>query len=438
MKTYYIETLGCPKNEVDSEMMGQLLTQEGLVGVDSPEEADLLVVNTCAFIAPAREESYELLRELARRKKPGQKLVAAGCLSQRYAERLYGRVSGLDAVIGTRTWSDIGSIVRALDKSKAQVTRVSDEGNLVHSVQRANPFASAYLKIADGCNAACAYCAIPLIKGKQQSKPIDQIIREAIELYEQGAQEIVLIAQNTTAYGRDLGMKDGLPDLLDAICEAVPELPWLRILYTYPQDITPRLIETVARQQQVVNYLDLPLQHGDASVLRAMRRPDDVDAVRKLIGDIRLAIPNVALRTTFIVGFPNETEQAFENLLAMIRELKLDRMGAFIYSREEGTPAYEMGDPLPDEIKKERLAEVMSLQQEISLAKNKSLVGEYIEVLVDDVEDGISLARSYRDAPEIDGLVLIPIELPIGAMLPVRIIEAQEYDLVGMPDLIED
>jgi len=438
MKTYYIETLGCPKNEVDSEMMGQLLAQEGLTSTDSAQDADLVIVNTCAFIAPAREESFGLLRELAKGKRPGQKLVAAGCLAQRYAEQLYERVAGLDAIIGTRNWHDIGSLMRTLEQTKTTVTRVAKDGDLVCSAPRANTYASAYLKIADGCNASCAYCAIPLIKGKQQSKPIEQVVHEALELYEQGAQEIVLTAQNTTAYGRDLSMKDGLPHLLDAICEALPNLPWIRILYTYPQDITPLLIETIARQKQVVNYLDLPLQHGDASVLHAMRRPDDVDAVRKLIGDIRQAIPDIALRTTFIVGFPNETEQAFENLLRLIRELELDRVGAFTYSREEGTPAYEMGDPITQEVKEARLDRVMSLQQEISLTKNADLVGKYLEVLVDGVDEGVSLARSYRDAPEIDGLVIIPMELPVGAMLPVKITEAQEYDLVGMPDLIED
>lgn len=430
---YRIATLGCPKNDVDSEMMGELLRQAGHSPVDSNRRADVLIVNTCAFVHDAREESYGALRELAARKRRGQFLVAAGCLAQRYAAEIYRQVPGVDAVLGTQSWPEITGILESLQRSKrSRPTIVEHSEALITSVpRRPATGVSAYLKIADGCSAACAFCAIPLIKGPQHSKPQEEILREARELVDQGVREIILIAQNTSAYGRDLGKRDALPGLLEAICEGVPGLEWLRILYAYPQDVSPRLVETMARLPQVLPYVDLPLQHAHPDVLRRMRRPADVDAVRRLIADLRGAMPDIALRTTFIVGFPGETEEEFAALLAFIEEVRFDRVGVFAYSQETGTPAAEMADQVPAEVVADRYERAMVLQQGISLARNEEQVGRVLRVLLEGSGEGLTVGRSYRDAPEIDGLILMPGEYEAGGFADVRITAAQEYDLVG-------
>ena len=430
---YRIATLGCPKNDVDSEMMGELLRQAGHSPVDSNRRADVLIVNTCAFVHDAREESYGALRELAARKRRGQFLVAAGCLAQRYAAEIYRQVPGVDAVLGTQSWPEITGILESLQRSKrSRPTIVEHSEALITSVpRRPATGVSAYLKIADGCSAACAFCAIPLIKGPQHSKPQEEILREARELVDQGVREIILIAQNTSAYGRDLGKRDALPGLLQTICDGVPGLEWLRILYAYPQDVSPRLVEAMARLPQVLPYVDLPLQHAHPDVLRRMRRPADVDAVRRLIADLRGAMPDIALRTTFIVGFPGETEEEFAALLAFIGEVRFDRVGVFAYSQETGTPAAEMADQVPAEVVAERYERAMVLQQGISLERNEEQVGRVLRVLLEGSGEGLTVGRSYRDAPDIDGLVLIPGEYEAGGFADVRITAAQEYDLVG-------
>ncbi len=429
---YQILTLGCPKNDVDAEMMGQLLREAGHVPEASIRRADLLVVNTCAFVHDARDESYGVLRELAAAKRRGQFLVAAGCLAQRYAGEIYRQVPGVDAVLGTQSWPQVADLLRALQndrRSRPTIAGVSDL--LVTSVARRPTASTAYLKIADGCSATCAFCAIPLIKGPQRSKPQGDILREVRELVDQGVREIVLIAQNSTAYGRDLGRGDALPGLLEEICAAAPTLDWLRILYAYPQDISPRLIETMARLPQVCHYVDLPLQHAHPDVLRRMRRPSDVDAVRRLLEDLRAAMPDMALRTTFIVGYPGETEDEFAALLAFLEEERFDKVGAFAYSREEGTRAADLPDQVPAEVAAERLERAMLAQQGISRQRNEAQVGRTLRVLVEGSSEGLSVGRSYRDAPEIDGLVLIAGEQEPRAFVQARVTSAQEYDLVA-------
>lgn len=429
---YQILTLGCPKNDVDAEMMGQLLREAGHVPEASVRRADLLIVNTCAFVHDARDESYGVLRELAAAKRRGQYLVAAGCLAQRYAGEIYRQVPGVDAVLGTQSWPQVADLLRALQsdrRSRPTIAGVSDL--LVTSVARRPTASTAYLKIADGCSATCAFCAIPLIKGPQRSKPQDHILREVRELVDQGVREIVLIAQNSTAYGRDLGLGDALPGLLEEICAAAPTLDWLRILYAYPQDISPRLIETMARLPQVCHYVDLPLQHAHPDVLRRMRRPSDVDAVRRLLEDLRAAMPDMALRTTFIVGYPGETEDEFAALLAFLEEERFDKVGVFAYSREDGTRAADLPDQVPAEVAAERLERAMLAQQGISRQRNEEQVGRTLRVLLEGSSEGLSVGRSYRDAPEIDGLVLIAGEQEPGAFVQARVISAQEYDLVA-------
>jgi len=430
---YHIVTLGCPKNEVDSEMMGALLRSAGHGESPTPRRADVVIVNTCSFVRDARDESYGALRELAARKRPGQFLVAAGCLAQRYADVIYQQVPGVDAVLGTQSWPRITEVLRALaQEPRDHVTIAGPADMLVTSVhRRPGSGASAYLKIADGCSASCAFCAIPLIKGRQRSKPPEEILREARELAAQGVREIVLIAQNTTAWGRDLGLRDALPGLLEALSAQAPAAHWLRILYAYPQDVSPRTIAAMASLPSVCHYLDLPLQHAHPDVLRRMGRPSDVDAVHRLLSDLRTAMPDVALRTTFIVGYPGETEAEFEALLAFMAAERFDKVGIFAYSREDGTHAAALPDQVPVEVTAQRYERAMQTQQSISLTRNVEQVGRTLEVLLEGSAQGLSVGRSYRDAPEIDGLVLIPGEKEPGQFVQARVTGAQEYDLVA-------
>ncbi len=431
---FYITTLGCPKNDTDSEMMQELLRQEGYQAASSPDGADIVIVNTCGFIAPARQESLGLLRELAQQKKRGQLLIAAGCLAQRMGEALNSQVPGIDAIIGTRSWPEIAALLKEIQRTQRRpFVHVREQGNLVASVRRRPRQVSAYLKIADGCDAACAFCAIPLIKGPQVSKPRSEILREARELVAQGTREIILIAQDTTAYGRDLGDPEGLPGLLHAIASQTPGLRWLRILYAYPQHISPELIEAMATLDPVCHYLDLPLQHGHPDVLRRMRRPHDIDQALRTIEALRQAMPDIALRTTFIVGYPGETEAEFSALLDLMSTVQFDKVGIFCFSPEEGTLAATLPNQVPHEVAQERYQRAMLHQQQISLARNRAQIGRRLTVLIEGQGDGLSVGRSYRDAPEIDGLVLLPGQLLVGTFVETRIVDAQPYDLVGQP-----
>ena len=432
---FYIETLGCPKNQVDSEMMATLLESEGHIQAAEPDDADIVIVNTCGFIEPARAETIEVLREFSQAKAQGQLLVAAGCMPQRYHREILEMVPGVDALIGTQSWPEIADLLRDLETRPSvnvRPTRIQEAGRIITSLPRqATMGATAYLKIADGCDAACGYCTIPIIKGPQRSKTPQDIVREARELDEQGVLEIVLIAQDTTSYGRDLGTRDGLPNLLRRVAKAVPDLPWLRIMYAYPQHITPKLISTMASLEPMCHYLDMPLQHGHPDVLRRMRRPHDLDQVRGTIAALREAMPDISLRSTFIVGYPGETDAEFEALLAFMEEIAFDKVGVFAFSLEPDTHAATLPDRVPAEVIAERYDRAMRLQQEISLARNEEQIGWQMAVLIEGVGDGISVGRSYRDAPEVDGLVLIEQELTVGRFYQVEIIAAEEYDLVG-------
>lgn len=450
---YYLLSLGCSKNTVDSESIAQILNYHGMKGVSAPNAAEVVIVNTCGFISAAKEESIAALRELVEQKRGDQMVIAAGCLAQRYGATLVQEVPGLDGVIGTRRWMDIFDFIRRLRARKhpeplyhlptdAAVVGLDERGVLRASVQGA----SAYLKIADGCRRPCAFCAIPKIKGTAVSRPPEVIVAEAVRLQAMGVKEILLIAQDTTDYGYDLGLKDGLAHLLEAIVAAAPHIPWIRIMYAYPGYVTERLIETMASHPQILPYLDMPLQHGHRETLKRMKRPAKVEWVYETLGHMREKIPQLAVRTTFIVGYPGETDEEFEGLLQLVRDLQFDRVGAFQYSYEIGTPSATLPNHVPDDVKQARWEQLMALQQGISLAKNQALVGKTLDVLVEghgvgEDEDGqmasdtISLGRSYRDAPEIDGYVLIEGELPIGEIVPVRVSGATTYDLIATPDL---
>ncbi|HET90398.1 MAG TPA: 30S ribosomal protein S12 methylthiotransferase RimO [Chloroflexi bacterium] len=436
---FYLVSLGCPKNLVDSVGLATLLEQAGHIAVNTPEEATLLIVNTCGFIEPARAESRQVLRDLTQARQPGQQIVAAGCYAQRFPYELAQAIPGLDGLIGTRHWMDIVPFIEQIAIASRPVFHSpspAPSGRDPSLQQPALPRiavqeASAYLKLADGCRRSCAFCAIPLIKGPAVSRPPEAILADARWLAEQGVREINLIAQDTTDYGRDLGLRQGLTGLLEQLVTETPEVDWIRIMYAYPSRIKDRLIETIARHPQILPYLDLPLQHAHPDVLRRMRRPSDIMQVCRTIERLRSRMPEIALRTTFLVGFPGESEEEFELLLDFVYEMEFDRVGVFVYSHEEGTPAAELEDDVPPEVKEERRERLMELQQPISLARNQALVGQTLDVLVEGLGEGLSVGRSYRDAPEIDGLVLVQAELPVGEILPVRITAALEYDLVG-------
>ncbi len=418
--------------------MATLLQIEGHSYTENPDDADFLIVNTCGFIGPAKDESILVLNELAARKRSDQRLIAAGCLTQRYGVAVAQQVSGIDGIIGTRRWMDIVQLVQHFrDQDHPEplyhLPDVSQTGMDEKDVLRASvQGVSAYLKIADGCRRPCAFCAIPLIKGSLVSRPLEVILDEAQQLDQSGIRELILIAQDTTDYGHDLGMKNGLTELLERLVKRIPNIDWIRVLYAFPGYVTDELIEVMATYPQILHYLDIPLQHGHPAVLKRMRRPANIEWVYKTVEKMRMVMPDLAIRTTFIVGYPGETEQEFQTLLDFVADLRFDRVGAFTFSFEPGTDSESLGDPIPEEVKQERRDRLMLLQQRISLEKNQTFVGETLPVLVEGVGDGISLGRSYRDAPEIDGMVMIESEVPVGEILPIRITGAMVYDLVGV------
>jgi ribosomal protein S12 methylthiotransferase len=447
-KTFHFVSLGCSKNTVDSQSMAQLLAGEGYRAVANPARASVLIVNTCGFIGPAKEESLQVLGELAANKRKGQVLIAAGCLTQRYGQEVARQVPGIDGILGTRRWMDIVEVVKSLRRGKhpepvyhlpeAATVGTDERGALRVALQGA----SAYIKIADGCRRPCAFCAIPLIKGTAVSRPLEAILEEASLLQEMGARELILIAQDTTDYGHDLGVKDGLANLLEKMVETLQTsesstrgtqagVDWIRIMYAYPGYVTDRLVEVMASSPMIVPYLDMPLQHAHPGTLRRMRRPANIEWVYRTLEKMRQAMPELALRTTFIVGYPGETEDEFQTLMEFIREIRFDRVGAFKFSFEPGTSSEPLGDPIPEEVKQERWERLMELQQGISLEKNQAFVGRKLDVLIEGQGDGITLGRTYRDAPEIDGMVLIEGDIPAGEMVPVQITGALTYDLSG-------
>jgi ribosomal protein S12 methylthiotransferase len=453
---FHLVSLGCAKNTVDSDSMAQLLMRDGYRGTEDPEKADVLIVNTCGFIGPAKDESFDVLRELAEIKRDDQILIAAGCLTQRYGAEVAQKVPGVDGVLGTRRWMDIIQVVRELRNGlhpeplyhlpgEAETVGRDEQDALRASVAGA----SAYLKIADGCRRPCAFCAIPLIKGTAVSRPVEIILDEARRLRDAGVRELILIAQDTTDYGHDLGMKDGLAILLEQLTDAVPDMDWIRIMYAYPGYVTDRLIEVMAERKQILPYLDMPLQHAHPKTLYRMRRPSNIEWVHKTLARMRDAFANpstgsgrrLAIRTTFIVGYPGETDEEYQALVDFVDEIRFDRVGTFQFSFEEGTTSAPLGDPISASVKQERFEHLMELQQGISMQVNQSYVGKTLDVLVEGFDNGISVGRSYRDAPEIDGLVFIEGKLEIGQIVPVRITGAMAYDLTGVPakkvDMIE-
>lgn len=463
---FFIQTLGCAKNTADSEGIEAILERAGFESAASPEDADVIIVNTCGFLQASRQESLEAMRALGQNKHDGQLLIAAGCLVSRYGEDVKHQVPSVDGVIDAGRWLAMPRFIEYL-RAHEQTAYGKADGetwfeeayiNLPRSQLPARSVTdymprhahgpSAFLKIADGCDRPCAFCIIPAIKGGHRSKPMDDVIAEARDLGAQGVQEIVLVAQDTTAYGWDWGQRDVLATLMERMCNEVQGLNWLRLMYAYPGHVTPRLVRVMAAYPQIVHYLDIPLQHGDGRVLHRMKRPNPV-ATKRMLDDLRTAMPDLAIRTTFIVGFPGETEQEFEGLLDFIEEEQFDRVGIFEFSREDGTPAGAMEHQVSRQVKARRRHDAMLTQQAISLAKNRAFVGSELEVLIEGVgtiegnaamrdpalECGncVSIGRSYRDAPEVDGIVIVQNELAIGKLVKVRVTSASEYDLIADP-----
>lgn len=439
---YYLLTLGCAKNTADSDGIGALLQRAGMREAPDAANADVMIVNTCGFLQASRKESLGALRELGEMKREGQLLIAAGCLISRYGEVVQREVPQVDSVIDAGKWLALPRLVEHLKGNGSGLCNWLEEAytglpadqigarSVVEQLPRFARGPSAFLKIADGCDRPCTFCIIPAIKGAHHSKIQDAIVSEARELVSQGVKEIVLVAQDTTAYGWDFGQRDALAPLMERICNEVDGLKWVRLMYAYPGHVTPRLVATLARHPQIVPYLDIPLQHAHPETLKRMRRPN-ILVTRAMLDSLRAAIPNLAIRTTFIVGFPGETKEEFQALLEFLREQQFDRVGIFEYSSEDGTPAALLPDPVSRSTKKHRRDQAMALQQKISRTKNKSWVGKELDVLVEGAGDGVSIARSYRDAPEVDGVVIVQGELPVGEFARVRITQAVEYDLMA-------
>jgi ribosomal protein S12 methylthiotransferase len=383
------------------------------------------------------------LRELADGKRRNQQLIAAGCLSQLWGPKLAETVPGLDGVIGTRRWMDIVDFIdRVRGRAKPEpMYHIPEEAITVGDDEKgawrtAIQGVSAYMKIADGCRRPCAFCTIPAIKGTMKSRPAELILNEARNLAREGVRELILIAQDLTDYGSDIGLKDGLSYLIEDLC-AIEGLDWIRLMYAYPGAVTDRLIDVMAREPKVVKYLDIPLQHGHPATLRRMRRPSNIDWVYKTLEKMRAKIPELCVRTTFIVGYPGETEEEFAGLMKFVDDMQFDRVGVFTYSFEAQTPSGAMPDQVPADVAEARRATLMLKQQQISLARNQRLVGRTLPVLIEGVDKAksVSVGRTYRDAPEVDGLVIIEGTVPPGEIVPIKITGAMEYDLTGVVEI---
>ena len=438
MKAGFV-SLGCSKNLVDTEMMLGILREHGIELTPEPAEADILIVNTCAFIESAKEESITTILNMAEYKESGRcrSLIVAGCLGQRYGQELLDDMPEADAIIGTGAWN---RIMEAVEESlKGHRVVIAGEDKLLYDEHTpritTTPAYTAYVKIAEGCNNRCAFCAIPYIRGAYRSRPIEDIRDEVANLAARGVKEIILIAQDTTEYGRDLYGEPQLAKLLRTLC-TVEGVHWIRTLYSYPTYFSDELIETIASEPKLVKYVDLPMQHAHDDVLRRMHRPDTQASMRALIEKLRTRIPDVTIRSTFIVGFPGETDAQYQTLRNFLEEMRLDKVGVFTYSREEGTPAYDMPNQVPEDVMQERYHDLMSLQCKISEELNHELEGKELEVLVegrDEEQANIAVGRSYREAPDVDGQVYIEgdTDSQIGDLVRVRVLQGFTYDVVG-------
>lgn len=428
-------SLGCPKNQVDGEVLLAKLADAGFKIVNTIEDSDIMIVNTCGFIEAAKTEAIETILEVAEYKKAGivSAIVVTGCLAERYKDDVLSELPEVDAVVGIGANSDI---VKVCQKALCGISTANFPNKcylpLNEKRMLSTPPHWAYLKIAEGCDNRCAFCAIPGIRGKFRSRPMDEVIAEAKTLAAKGIKEVILIAQDTTKYGQDIYGEYKLAALLKELVK-IDGIEWIRLYYCYPQRITDELIEVIRDNEKICSYIDVPLQHSDATVLRNMRRVGTGEDYKALIAKMRKEIPDLALRTTLMVGFPGETDEQFENLCAFIKDVKFDRMGCFAFSPEEDTPAYDMDNQLDDDVKNHRQEILMDLQYGISESLNKSRVGKTYKVIVDSVKDNVCVGRSYMDSPEIDtGITFSSTpDIKIGDFVNVKITDVDGYDLVG-------
>lgn len=442
MKLLFV-SLGCDKNLVDSEVMLGLLQKRGYQMTDVEEEADIIVINTCCFIGDAKEESVQTILEMAEYKKSGtcKALIVTGCLAQRYQREILDEIEQVDAVLGTTTYDEI---LKAVDEALAgrrllefhDLDLLPDTKGISRVLTTGGHFA--HLKIAEGCDKHCTYCIIPKIRGHYRSVPMEQLVREAGKLAEQGVKELILVAQETTLYGKDLYGEKSLHRLLKELCK-VKGIRWIRILYCYPEEIYDELIQTIREEKKICHYLDVPIQHANDDMLRRMGRKTTKAQLISIIEKLRSEIPDIALRTTLISGFPGETEKQHEELMEFVDQMEFDRLGVFAYSAEEGTPAASMEDQIPEEVKQERRDRIMELQQEISFEKSQDQIGRELVAMVEGkvADENAYVARTYADAPDIDGYLFINTAEPLvsGDFVRVRITGALEYDLIG--ELVE-
>lgn len=437
-------SLGCDKNLVDTEVMLGILAKKGHQMVDDETLADIIIVNTCCFIHDAKEESIQNILEMAQLKEEGRlkALIVTGCLAQRYKEEILQEIPEVDAVLGTTSYEEIGNVIDGIlsdspmERGDARMIMKDidylPETDVRRLVTTGGHFA--YLKIAEGCDKHCTYCIIPKIRGNFRSVPMERLLAEACQLAEEGVKELILVAQETTLYGKDIYGEKRLPQLLRELCK-IKGLRWIRILYCYPEEITDELIQVMRDEPKICHYLDLPIQHASNDILKRMGRRTSKEQLARIIGKLRREIPDIAIRTTLITGFPGETQEQHEELMEFVDEMEFERLGVFPYSPEEDTPAAEMPDQIPEEVKEDRQAELMELQQDIVFEQAEEMIGKELLVMIEGkiADENAYVGRTYRDAPNVDGLIFVNTdeELMSGDFARVKVTGALEYDLIG-------
>lgn len=432
-------SLGCDKNLVDTEMMLGLLNRDGYTFTDDEQEADIIVVNTCCFIGDAKEESINTILEMAELKQTGccKALIVTGCLAQRYKQEIIDEIPEVDGILGTTTYDEISAVLGRVLEGESGVScfRGLDELPEVETGRIITTGGHyAFLKIAEGCDKHCTYCIIPSLRGNYRSVPMERLLKEAGQLAEKGVKELILVAQETTLYGVDLYGEKRLPKLLRELSK-IPGIYWIRIQYCYPEEITDELIEVIKTEEKVCHYLDIPIQHASNTVLKRMNRRTSQEQIREMIGKLRREIPDIALRTTMIAGFPGETEDDHEEMMAFVDEMEFERLGVFAYSAEEDTPAASFPDQVPEEVKEERRNAVMELQQEIAFDQSASMVGRILDVMIEGkvADEPAYVGRTYMDAPNVDGYIFVNSEelFLSGDFVKVKVTGSAEYDLIG-------
>ena len=437
MKIFFV-SLGCDKNLVDSEMMIGILADRGHTITDDEKEADVIVVNTCCFILDAKQESIDTILQMAELKEKGKTkvLLVTGCLGERYREEIQNEIPQVDAILGTNSFDKIADAIDEVMAGKGQNYFNDIQAVPVHGHKRMVTTGGhyAYLKIAEGCDKHCTYCIIPKIRGNYRSVPMEVLVNEAQKLASDGVKELILVAQETTVYGKDLYGKKSLPELLKKLA-AIEEIEFIRILYCYPEEITPELIQVMKEEKKICHYLDMPIQHASDNVLKRMGRRTNSEELRAIVTTLRKEIPDICLRTTLITGFPGETNKDFAHLKDFVKEMRFDRLGVFPYSPEEGTGAAMMKNQIPAFIKNHRRNQIMKLQQEIAFEKAAEMIGKTLKVMIEGKlpEDGVFIGRTYKDAPNVDGMIFINSrrELVTGDIIEAVVTDSHEYDLIG-------